>query len=174
MHTSFILASSKNSWVSRKVLILTACSAKQAKCPSFSTGSDAPSDSGTVYSLQTTLFLRKLCGLIYFLQKKDKKLKNRATVLVAVALSMFVGSGDLCWLCMVIRRPASPSPLRVALARGVCASGLSGSRTGPRGPPSPAAAEQWFSTFWGPPSGPPPPSPPLLSSLGHLGVQQQL
>jgi hypothetical protein len=24
--------------------------------------------SGTVYSLQTTLFLRKLCGLIYFLQ----------------------------------------------------------------------------------------------------------
>ena len=30
------------------------------------------------------------------------------------------------------------------------------------------------STFWGPPSGPPPPSLPLLSSLGHLGVQQQL
>jgi hypothetical protein len=91
-----------------------------------------------------------------------------------VALSIFVGSGDLCWLCMVIRRPASPSPLHVALARGVCASGLCGSRTGPRGPPSPAAAEQWFSTFWGPPSGPPPPSLPLLSSLGHLGVQQQL
>ena len=100
--------------------------------------------------------------------------KIRGTVLVAVALSIFVGSGDLCWLCMVIRRPASPSPLHVSLARGVCASGLCGSRTGPRGPPSPAAAEQWFSTFWGPPSGPPPPSLPLLSSLGHLGVQQQL
>ena len=80
----------------------------------------------------------------------------------------------LCWLCMVIRRPASPSPLHVALARGVCASGLCGSRTGLRGPPSPAAAEQWFSTFWGLPSGSPPPSLPLLSSLGHLGVQQQL
>ena len=102
------------------------------------------------------------------------KNNNRATVLVAVALSIFVGSGDLCWLCMVIRRPASPSPLHVALARGVCASGLCGSRTGPRGPPSPAAAEQWFSTFWGWPSGSPPPSLPLLSSLGHLGVQQQL
>ena len=104
----------------------------------------------------------------------EKNKKNRATVLVAVALSIFVGSGDLCWLCMVIRGPASPSPLHVALARGVCASGLCGSRTGPRGPPSPAAAERWFSTFWGPPSGPPPPSLPLLSSLGHLGVQQQL
>ena len=74
----------------------------------------------------------------------EKNKKNRATVLVAVALSIFVGSGDLCWLCMVIRGPASPSPLHVALARGVCASGLCGSRTGPRGPPSPAAAERWF------------------------------
>jgi len=31
----------KDSWVSRKVLILTACSAKQVRCPFFSIGSDA-------------------------------------------------------------------------------------------------------------------------------------
>ena len=53
-------------------------------------------------------------------------------MLVAVALSIFVGSGDLCGYAWS-RRPASPSPLHVALARGVCASGLCGSRTGPRG-----------------------------------------
>ena len=35
----------------KKGTVLTACSAKQARCPSFSTGSDAPKDSGTVYSL---------------------------------------------------------------------------------------------------------------------------
>jgi len=80
-----------------------------------------------------------------------------------VALSIFVGSGDLCWLCMVIRRPASPSPLHVALARGVCASGLCGSRTGPRGPPSPAAAEQWFQLSGVRPRVPL--LPPFLSSL---------
>jgi hypothetical protein len=67
-HMSFILASWKDSWVSRKVLILTACSAKQVRCPSFSIGSDAPYDSGTVYSLQTILFLRKLCRLTSLLQ----------------------------------------------------------------------------------------------------------
>jgi hypothetical protein len=55
-HMSFILASWKDSWVSRKVLILTACSAKQVRCPFISIGSDA---SITVYSLQTILFLRK-------------------------------------------------------------------------------------------------------------------
>jgi hypothetical protein len=67
-HMSFVLASWKDSWVSRKVLILTACSAKQVRCPFFSIGSDASYDSGTVYSLQTILFLRKLCGLTFLLQ----------------------------------------------------------------------------------------------------------
>ena len=54
------------SWVSRKVLILTAYSAKQVRCPIFSIGSDASYDSGTVYSLQTILFLIKLCRLTLF------------------------------------------------------------------------------------------------------------
>jgi len=47
-------------------MILTACSAKQVRCPFFSIGSDA--SSGTVYSLQTILFLRKLCRLTFLLQ----------------------------------------------------------------------------------------------------------
>ena len=67
-HMSFILAFWKDSWVSRKALILTACSAKQVRCPSFSIGSDASYVSGTVYSLQTILFLRKLCRLTSLLQ----------------------------------------------------------------------------------------------------------
>jgi len=62
------LASWKDSWVSRKVLIPTACSAKQVKCPSFPIDLDASYDSEAVYSLQTILFLRKLCGLTFFLQ----------------------------------------------------------------------------------------------------------
>ena len=66
--TSFILASWKDPWVSRKVLILTACSAKQVRCPFFSIDSDASYDSGTVCSLQTILFLRNLCGLTFLLQ----------------------------------------------------------------------------------------------------------
>jgi len=67
-HMSFILAFWKDSWVSRKALILTACSAKQVRCPSFSIGSDASYVSGTVYSLQTILFLRNLCRLTFLLQ----------------------------------------------------------------------------------------------------------
>ena len=63
-----ILASWKDFWVSRKVLILTACSAKQVRCPFFSIGSDASYGSGTVYSIQTILFLRKLCGLTFLSQ----------------------------------------------------------------------------------------------------------
>jgi hypothetical protein len=50
----------------------TACSAKQVRCPFFSTGSDASYESGTVYSLQTSYpFLRKLrkmCELTFLLQ----------------------------------------------------------------------------------------------------------
>jgi len=46
----------------------TACSAKQVRCPSFSIGSDPSYDSGTVYPLQTILFLRKLCRLTFLLQ----------------------------------------------------------------------------------------------------------
>jgi hypothetical protein len=46
----------------------TACSAKQVRCPSFSIGSDASYDSGTVYSLQIILFLKKLCRLTFLLQ----------------------------------------------------------------------------------------------------------
>jgi hypothetical protein len=65
LHTSFILDSWKDSWVPKKVLILTACSAKQIRCPFFSIGSAASYDSGTVYSLRTILFLRKLCRLTY-------------------------------------------------------------------------------------------------------------
>ena len=94
--------------------------------------------------------------------QEKKNEKNRATVLVAVALSIFVGSGDLCWYAWS-GRPASPSPLHVALARGVCASGLCGSRTGPRGPPLPAAAEQWFQLSGVRPRVPL--LPPFLSSL---------
>jgi len=67
-HISFILASCRDSWVSRKILILTACSTKQVRCPFFSIGSDASYDSGLVYSLQTILFLRKLCRLTFLLQ----------------------------------------------------------------------------------------------------------
>jgi len=85
-------------------------------------------------------------------------------------LSQFLSGLATCVGYAWSRRPASPSPIHVALARGVCASGLCGSCTGPRGPPSPAAAEQWFQL-----SGVRPRVPlPLLSSLGHLGVQQQL
>jgi hypothetical protein len=36
--------------------------------PIFSIGLDASYESGTVYSLQTILFLRKLCQLTFFLQ----------------------------------------------------------------------------------------------------------
>ena len=54
-HMSFILASWKDSWVSRKALILTACSAKQVRCSSFSVGSDPSYGSGTVCSIQTIL-----------------------------------------------------------------------------------------------------------------------
>jgi hypothetical protein len=46
--------------VSRKALILTARSAKQVRCPIFLIVSDASYDSGTVYSLQTTLFFEKV------------------------------------------------------------------------------------------------------------------
>jgi hypothetical protein len=67
-HMPFILASGKDFWVSRKVLILTACFAKQVRCPFFSIGLDASYDSGTVYSLQTILFLRKLCRLAFLMQ----------------------------------------------------------------------------------------------------------
>ena len=69
LSTSFILASWKDSWMSRKVLILTACSAKQVRRPFCSIGSDASYDSETVYSLQTILSLRKcVCGLTFLLQ----------------------------------------------------------------------------------------------------------
>jgi hypothetical protein len=47
----------KTPWCQEKVLILTACFAKQVRCPSFSIGSDASYDFGTVYSLQTILYL---------------------------------------------------------------------------------------------------------------------
>jgi hypothetical protein len=89
LHTSFIMASWQYSWVSRKVLIFTACSTKQVRCPFFPIGSDASHDSETVYflqcitrfwmhhtiqritrfwdsllsSMQTILFLRKLCSV---------------------------------------------------------------------------------------------------------------
>jgi hypothetical protein len=46
----------------------TACSAKQVRCPFYSVGSDASYNFGTVYSLQTNLFSRKLCGLTIFLR----------------------------------------------------------------------------------------------------------
>jgi len=65
---TFTRASWKDSWVSGKVLILTACSAKQVRCPFISIGSDASYDFGTVCSLRTILFLRKLCGLTFLLQ----------------------------------------------------------------------------------------------------------
>jgi len=58
-------ASWKDSWVSRKVLILTACSAKQVRCPFFSIGSDASYDFGTVYSSNNPLLV---CGLTFLLQ----------------------------------------------------------------------------------------------------------
>jgi len=64
-HMSFTWASWKDSSVLRKVLILTTCSAKQVRCPFFSIGSDASYNSGTVYSLQTIIFLRMLCGLTF-------------------------------------------------------------------------------------------------------------
>jgi len=47
-HMSFTWASWKDSRVLRKVLILTACSAKQVRCPFFSIGLDASYASGTV------------------------------------------------------------------------------------------------------------------------------
>jgi len=78
-------------------------------------------------------------------------------------LSQFLSGLATCVGCAWFRRPASPSPLHVALARGVCASGLYGSRTGPRGPPSPAAAEQWVQISGVRPRVPL--LPPFLSSL---------
>ena len=98
---------------------------------------------------------------------------NRATVLVAVALSIFVGSGDLCWYAWS-KRPASPSPLHVALARGVCANRALRVTHGPSWSSFTCCRRAVVSTLWGLPSGTPPPSLPLLFSLGHLGVQQQL
>ena len=62
-HMSFILTSWKKSWVSRKTLILTACSAKQVRCPFF-----LLVQIKTVCSYQTILFLRKFCGRTFLLQ----------------------------------------------------------------------------------------------------------
>jgi len=98
---------------------------------------------------------------------------NRSTVLVAVALSIFVGSGDLCWLCMV-----QETSLAVSSSRGP-REGCLRQRAlrvthGPSWSSLTCCRRAVVSTFWGPPSGPPPPSLPLLFSLGHLGVQQQL
>jgi hypothetical protein len=56
--------------VSRKVLILTTYSAKQIRCSSLSTGSDAPYDSGKVTLLKQS--------------ESDKKKKKGKTPLVVM------------------------------------------------------------------------------------------
>jgi len=112
-HMSFIWASWKDSWVSRKVLILTAYSAKQVRCLFFSFGSDASYDSGTVYSLQTILFLRKLCGLTFVF----KRMFWHVSTLWHIIIVFFS-----FWMLLADRAPANLAAIVYLLAswKGLC------------------------------------------------------
>ena len=91
-----------------------------------------------------------------------------------MALSISVGSGDLCWCAWPLWRPASPSLLfHVALARGCLRQRAPRATQGPSRGSSLTCCLRAVGNVWGPPSGPLPPSLPPLPYLGHLGVQQQ-